>query len=502
MNFWVLAEFPLSREFRLLGEGRNKWGRKFKQDRYTAEFSKSFDKTQNKQKNDIRKTWIKSFLRAMAKSKNKFFSFFKNIFQNFFSTEATSSFILLFFTGLALFMANSHWHELYETIIHYPLSISLGNYSIQASFHYIINEALMSLFFFVVGMEIKRELIEGELSSPKKASLPLLAAIGGSLIPALIFYFFNQGLATEKGWGIPMATDIAFAIGVMSLLSHKVPFSLKIFLLSIAIIDDIIAVLVIALFYSQTISGPFLALTLIICFAIFLYFKLHINNNFLLTFLALALWSCLYNSGIHATLSGVILGALIPGKNRWTEKQALDSVKKVFSKKEETSLSELKTLKNIVSNTKPVLQRLIPFFHPYVSYIIMPLFAFANAGLLIKGVDPTSWIQSPVSLGIILGLFLGKPIGITLFSYLACITKLSQKPSNISWVQIIAMSCLAGIGFTMSLFILNLGLGTETPDYSFAKMSIIFASFASAITGLILLSFGKTIPLSQRKSPI
>ncbi|MDE0092781.1 MAG: Na+/H+ antiporter NhaA, partial [Oligoflexia bacterium] len=171
-------------------------------------------------------------------------SLFKRIFQNFFTTEATSSLVLLSFTGLALFMANSKWHELYETVIHYPLSLNLGSYSIKASFHYIINEALMSLFFFVVGMEIKRELIEGELSSPKKASLPLMAAIGGSLVPALIFYFFNQDLPTEKGWGIPMATDIAFAIGVLSLLSHKVPFALKIFLLSVAIIDDIIAVIV------------------------------------------------------------------------------------------------------------------------------------------------------------------------------------------------------------------------------------------------------------------
>ena len=438
----------------------------------------------------------------MTSSKKTFFSFFKKMFQNFFTTSATSSLILLFCTGLALFMANSHWNELYEKIIHYPLSLNIGSFSIKASFHYFINEALMSLFFFVVGMEIKRELIEGELSSPKKASLPLLAAVGGSLVPALIFYFFNQGLPTEKGWGIPMATDIAFAIGVMSLLSHKVPFALKIFLLSIAIIDDLIAVLVIALFYSQTLSGPFLALTLIVCLALVLYFKLHINNSFLFTFLAVALWSCLYNSGIHATLSGVILGALIPSKNRWTEKQALDNVKKVFSKKEQTSLSELKTLKSIVGDTKPILQRLISIYHPYVSYIIMPLFAFANAGIPIKGIEIADWIKSPVSLGIILGLCLGKPIGITLFSYLACVTKLSQKSPNISWLNILSIGFLAGIGFTMSLFILNLGLGVSSPAYSFAKISIIFASLVSAIIGLVLLGFGKTVPLSQRKSPV
>ncbi|MCY4321560.1 MAG: Na+/H+ antiporter NhaA [Bdellovibrionaceae bacterium] len=438
----------------------------------------------------------------MASSKNKF-SFLKNILKNFSSTEASSSLILLFCAGLALYMANStQWQELYKTIVHYPLSLNLGSYSIKANFHYIINEGLMSLFFFVVGMEIKRELVEGELSSPKKASLPLIAAIGGSLVPALIFYFFNQGLTTEKGWGIPMATDIAFAVGVLSLLSHKVPFSLKIFLLSIAIIDDIIAVLVIALFYSDSTSGPFLALVLILSFSIFLYFKLHLNNKLLLSFLALALWTCLYNSGIHATLSGVILGALIPGKSRWSEKQALDSVKKVFSKKEETSLSELKNLKGMVEDTKSILQRLISLYHPYVSYIIMPLFAFANAGILIKGVVFIDWIQAPVSLGIILGLFVGKPLGITLFSYFACFTKLSQKPEDISWIQITAVSFLAGIGFTMSLFILNLGLGTDHPAYSFAKISIIFASFAAAVVGLVLLGFGKTVPLKQRKNPV
>ena len=298
-----------------------------------------------------------------------------------------------------------------------------------------------------------------------------------------------------------MATDIAFAVGVMSLLSHKVPFPLKIFLLSIAIIDDIIAVLVIALFYSNTISGPYLAITAIIIFSLFLYFKLHINNGFILSFLAIALWAAMHNSGIHATLSGVILGCLIPCKNRWSEKQALETVKKTFARKEETSLSELKNLKSVVDDTKPILQRLISFWHPYVSYIIMPAFAFANAGIPIGGIDFPKWIQSPVSFGILLGLCLGKPIGITLFSYLSCLIKLSQKPQNISWVQIVSVGCLAGIGFTMSLFILNLGLSSGSEDFFFAKVSIIFASFLSALVGLILLSLGKTVPLNQRKAP-
>ena len=432
------------------------------------------------------------------KTKNKFFRLTR-LFKNFFTTEAVSSLFLLFCAFLALYMANSPFRSFYKAIVDYPFSVSLGSYSIEASLHYIINEGFMSLFFFVVGMEVKREFIEGELSSPKKAALPLLAAIGGSVVPALIFLFFNQGLSSEKGWGIPMATDIAFAIGVMSLLSHKVPFSLKIFLLSVAIIDDIIAVLVIALFYSQSITGAYLAGVVIIVFCIFIYFDLHLNNNFLLTALSLALWTCMYNSGIHATLSGVILGFSIPSRIRWTEQLALSHVKKVFGSKRETTFAELKKLKDIVVDTKSILQRVIHFWHPYVSYIIMPLFAFVNAGISIEGIELANWIQSPVSLGVLIGLCLGKPIGIVLFSYLACAVKLSQKPDNVSWMHILSAGCLAGIGFTMSLFILNLGLEAEGADYLFAKMSILFASFLSAFIGLVCLSFGKIVPINQRK---
>ncbi len=437
----------------------------------------------------------------MRKTSKGFFIMFKNIFKSFFNKEAFSSLFLLFFAGLALFLANSQWHSLYDTIIHYPVFFKLGTLSLKANLHYIINEGLMSLFFFVVGMEVKREFMEGELSSAKKAAFPLIAAIGGSLVPGLIFYFFNQNLPTEKGWGIPMATDIAFAVGVMTLLSHKVPFALKIFLLSVAIIDDIIAVLVIALFYSGSISGPFLAMTFVVSLFIVLYFKLNLNNSFLLTALAVALWVCMYQSGVHATLSGVLLGCLIPHKNRWTEKQALDALKRTFSKKQETSLGELKNLKSMVSDTKSVLSRLISFHHPYVIYVIMPLFAFANAGVPIGGIDLSSWIQHPVSYGILIGLCFGKPIGITLFSWLACIAKLCEKPQNVSWLQIISSGFFAGIGFTMSLFIMNLCFTISSVSYSYSKISIIAASSISAVLGLAILSFGKTVPVSQRRKP-
>lgn len=424
----------------------------------------------------------------------------KKTFQSFLTTEAISSFVLLFFTGLALFLANSQWQGLYESLINFPVSLHIGAYSIQTNIHHIVNEALMALFFFVVGMEVKREFLEGELSSRKKAVLPILAAIGGSLIPSLIFYYFNQGLVTEKGWGIPMATDIAFAVGVMSLLSHRVSPALKIFLLSIAIIDDIIAVLVIALFYSGSISGPFLAMVCISSFMIFLYFKLNLNNNFLFTVLALALWSCMYKSGIHSTLSGVLLGCLIPYKNLWSEKQTLNALKRTFSKKEQTSLLETQKLKNMIQDTKSVLQRMISAYHPFVSYIIMPLFAFTNAGIHLGGIDLASWLSHPVSYGVIFGLCIGKPIGITLFSYLSCASKLAERPAGVLWSHIVSVAFLAGIGFTMSLFIMNLCFDSSSSVFSYTKLSVLVASLISAVIGLVILILSPSSLSKLKKS--
>jgi len=431
----------------------------------------------------------------MAKIQKKI----KNLSQAILANKLIAGLILLFCSGLAFYLANSPLHNFYTNLVNTPISFNLGSFSVQASLHYVINEAFMALFFFLVGMEIKIELIEGELSSPKKAAFPLMAAIGGSLIPAGIFYFLNQGLITEKGWGIPMATDIAFAIAVISLLPHKVPFALKVFLLSVAIIDDIIAVMVIALFYSDQISGPHLAGVLIVALCLSFYFKIHTKNKFLLIFLACALWFCMYKSGIHATLSGVILGFLIPYRKRWTEVQVLNNVQKVFKDKKETSLSQLRDLVNMMEDTQSFLKKLIIFWTPYVYLIVMPLFAFANAGVAIGEIDMKTWAKTPVSLGILLGLCVGKPIGITVFSYLTCLLKLAQKPDTVSWIQILCVGCLSGIGFTMSLFILNLGFPKDMDFYSYAKMSVLLASLISAVVGLGLLSFGKTVPVKERK---
>ena len=434
-------------------------------------------------------------------AKNLVLKIADKLFGGFFRSEATSSIFLLSMVGLALYMANSHLHDLYEKIVHYPFGFHFGTVSFKANLHFLVNEGLMSIFFFVVGMEIKRELVEGELSSAKKAALPIFAAIGGSIIPALIYFYINKGLPTEKGWGIPMATDIAFALSVLTLLSHKVPFALKIFLLSVAIIDDIIAVLVIALFYSKEVSGPHLALIFICALACFIYFKLKKENNLLLICLALAMWVAFYRSGIHPSLCGVLLGCLVPHKNFWSEKEATSFMNKIFGKKAGPKAGEIRKLKSMVGNTQSLLQRLINFYHPLVIILIMPLFAFANAGVVFKGLEFEKFISSPLSYGIIIGLCIGKPIGIFLFSWLPCQLKICEKPDVITWRQILAVGFICGIGFTMSLFIMNLCFSSASSFFSFAKLGILSASGISAFLGLVLLLFCKTVPPKLRKNP-
>lgn len=408
-----------------------------------------------------------------------------------------SGLILLLAAGGALFAANSQFAGFYKTFTHYPIVFKLGTYILKTNLHTVINEGLMSLFFFVVGMEVKRELTSGELSSAKKASFPFLAALGGMLIPALIYYFLNRGLPGEPGWGIPMATDIAFALGMLSLVSSRVPFSLKIFLLSVAIIDDIGAILVIALYYSHQISGPFLALACLTCFLISLYFKLGVKSRTVFSFLAAALWVCVFQSGIHATLSGVILGFLIPTQKLFTGKQVADSVSRSF-KGANVPRKKIQELKGMMQDTHSPLQRLIDTLHPWVSFLIMPLFAFFNAGISIKNFPFEILIDNRVPLGIFIGLFIGKPLGILIISYLGVITGVSQLPKNVTWRQVIAVGFLAGIGFTMSLFISNLSFMKLPSLHLYSKMSILVASALSAIIGLILFLFMKPVPKNQR----
>ena len=431
----------------------------------------------------------------MIKFFRSVFSFFGNIFRS----EALIGVFLLLAAGAALYASNSHFASLYKTIIHFSLSFDFGFYKIRTDLHHIINDGLMSLFFFVVGMEVKKELLQGELSAPRKASLSLLAACGGMLVPAGIYWFLNQGLSSINGWGIPMATDIAFAVGILSLMSHKVPFGLKIFLLSLAIIDDIGAVLVIALFYSKTLSGPFLALSCLTAFFISLYFKLGLKSNIVLIFLSLCLWVSVFNSGVHATISGVILGFLIPSSRSITGKQVVDSVSRAF-RKTKPSAKKVREVSAAIKAAHPPLDRFISIFHPFVSYIVMPLFAFFNAGVILENINLQALIDAPVSLGIFMGLFIGKPLGVVLFAYLAVLIGAAELPQNVKWKHIVAVGFLAGIGFTMSLFISNLSFGIVSKYALLSKISILGASCLGALVGLVLLFFTKTIPKNQRKA--
>lgn len=419
--------------------------------------------------------------------------------KKFFNLERSSAILLFSFAGLAIYMANSSWHNLYSYFNHFPIAFDIGKFAIKTNSHEIINEVLMAFFFLVVGMEVKKELVDGELSSPSQAALPLIAAIGGFITPAIIYSLFNQDPSTILGWGIPTATDIAFALGAFQLISRKVPVSLKIFLLCLAIVDDIFAVLVIALFYSQTISGPFLAVTAAVCLAIFIYFKLQLKSTIAFSLLAVALWLAVYNSGLHATLSGVVLGFLIPHKNLFTAKEAINAVNKTLSSAKKVTVQQTQKLSSMVGYTQSPLSYLIALLNPYVSLAIIPLFAFSNAGIRISSVNLDNWMSSSVSYGIIIGLCLGKPLGITLFAFLACATKITKLPDNVRWKHIISIGFLGGIGFTMSLFLTNLSFDMSGDFHSFAKLSVLVASSASGIIGILLLSFDKTIKNTSKK---
>ena len=366
----------------------------------------------------------------------------KNYLQDFFKLEAASGIVLFAFAVAALAWANSPFATSYHTL--WQVSVA------GLSLHHWMNDGLMAIFFLVVGLEIKREITQGELSSTQKASLPIAAALGGMVVPALIYAFFNRGTAGAGGWGIPMATDIAFALGVLNLLGKRVPASLKLFLTAFAIVDDMGAVLVIALFYTAQISWMFLALGFGILGALFILNRMGVLRSSIYLTLGVLVWFAFLKSGIHATVAGVLLAFVIP------------------------------------TRTGIKLEHIL---HSWVSYGIMPLFALANAGVSLSG----GTLFHPVNLGIIAGLILGKQVGITLFSWAAVHLRLAALPKGIRWIQLYATGWLGGIGFTMSLFITNLAF-SEAYLVDLAKLGILAASVLAGVIGATILF------LSSRKN--
>ena len=379
----------------------------------------------------------------------------RSVIRNFVKLESSSGIILLFAALVALILSNSSFADLFIHIIHLKLYFGTNLPLFYKSIQHWVNDGAMVIFFFCIGLEIKREFLEGELSMPSQAILPVIAAVGGMAVPAIFYLLFNfNNPETFQGWAIPSATDIAFSLGVLSLLGKRVPMSLKIFLMALAIIDDLGAIIIIALFYSSGLEPLSLFVVLFILFFLYLCNKRNLQNIWIYIFLGFLLWIFIQNAGIHATIAGVLLAIFIPHEK--TKQRSL------------LTCAESK-------------------LHPWVAYLIMPLFALTNAGVYLGDVSLAS-LSNPVPLGIMLGLFFGKQIGVFFTTFLLIKMGYARLPSESNWIQMYGIALLTGIGFTMSMFINFLAFDTDI-YINQAKIAILIASFASAVLGYILLNF-------------
>ena len=376
--------------------------------------------------------------------------------QTFFQSEAAGGVLLLLFASMAILLANTSFNQRYFGFLDTPISVQFGAFSIAKPLLMWVNDGFMAVFFVLVGMEVKREMLEGSLSSYQQAIFPAIAAIGGMVVPALIYFMVAQGTPEiYSGWAIPMATDIAFAIGIVALLGKRVPLPLKVFLLALAIIDDLGAIIVIAIFYSHELSTPALIIAVVTISILVAMNRFKVSALCAYMVVGLILWASVLKSGVHATLAGVIIGFCIPMRGR-------------------NGSSPLHQFEHILA--------------PWCSYLILPLFAFSNAGVPLENVGLSS-LNSPLTLGIALGLIVGKPLGVFLFSYLSVKLRLAQLPQGVNFAQIFAIAILCGIGFTMSMFLAGLAFG-ETAYNSFdtlSRLGILLGSGVSAVVGYLLL---------------
>ncbi|SBT14869.1 Na+/H+ antiporter NhaA [Vibrio celticus] len=372
-----------------------------------------------------------------------------DVIRDFFKMESAGGIILVIAAAIAMFVANSPLNEMYQGVLHsYVLGMSVSHW---------INDGLMAVFFLLIGLEVKRELLEGALKSKETAIFPAIAAVGGMLAPALIYVLFNSSNPEAlQGWAIPAATDIAFALGIMALLGNRVPVSLKVFLLALAIIDDLGVVVIIALFYSGDLSTLALTVGFIATGVLFMLNNKHVTKLSVYLIVGAILWFAVLKSGVHATLAGVVIGFAIPLKGNKGER------------------SPLKHLEHAL--------------HPYVAFAILPIFAFANAGISLEGISISN-LTGMLPLGIAMGLLVGKPLGIFLFSWGAVKTGVAKLPEGVNFMNIFAVSVLCGIGFTMSIFISSLAFGQTNADFdTLARLGILMGSTTAAILGYFLLS--------------
>jgi NhaA family Na+:H+ antiporter len=422
-------------------------------------------------------------------------------FQRFFEKEVSSSILLLAATVVALFWANSPFSDSYHELWHLELSLSMGGITIKKDLLEWVNDGLMAFFFFVVGLEIKREVLVGELASVRKAFLPAAAALGGMIFPAVIHFALNHGQATARGWGIPMATDIAFSLAAVAVLGKKLPAGLRVFLSAFAIADDLGAVLVIAIFYTKGIALNHMLTSLIFVLGLAAANILWIRNTLVYSVLGIGLWLTVLGSGLHATVAGVVVAIFIPARGKYDTDRFISDVSSLLNEFQcEPSgcgdsillnarhLNAVQAIELSAHHAETPLQRLGHSLHPWVAYAIVPLFALANAGVDVRGIDMIHTVVSPNTLGISLGLLLGKPLGITLFSYAAVRMKMASLPRGMRWSHLLGAGMLGGIGFTMSLFISAIGFDDPLlVDQS--KIGILAGSILSATAGLAFLSF-------------
>jgi Na+:H+ antiporter, NhaA family len=421
---------------------------------------------------------------------------FRDFFNTFIMNEAFGGVLLLICAIASLIFANYSYFSNIHSVWDIDAGIHVGNFSLNMTLQAWINDALMAVFFFVVGLEIKREILVGELSSFKHAILPIFAALGGMIVPACIYASFNSATPeSANGWGIPMATDIAFALGILSIIGKRVPLGLKVFLTALAIVDDLGAIIVLAVFYpTHALHADMLLYAGGVVLILLVLNRYRVSNVLLYIILGVVLWYLVYMSGIHATIAGVILAMTIPSKTAINEVRFYVRVKHLLNKFKRVSRSELEVLANPeqqeiismmhrkVSKINPLMHRFESALHPWVTYMIMPLFALANAGVVFDS-GISLWPPQPVMEGIFFGLLLGKPLGIFLFSWLSVKLKFAELPSKTNWSQVFALGIVAGIGFTMSIFIDGMAFDNESIT-NLGKATILGTSFVAAVFGL------------------
>lgn len=404
--------------------------------------------------------------------------------RQFLHTEAAGGIVLLVAAVAAMAWANSPWQDSYRTVWHTELSVGVGRWHLTEDLQHWINDALMAVFFFVVGLEIKRELVKGELRDPRTAALPAIAALGGMVVPALIYVAFNAGRAGSDGWGIPMATDIAFAVGLLALFGRRVPTSLRLFLLTLAIVDDIGAIIVIAVFYSAGLDVVAAAIAVLLVISIVVLIRVQVVWLPIYVALAAGVWLATYQSGIHATIAGVGLGLVVPARQLAPAAVAREWASDLD---DEPTPADMAVMTRLARAAVSPAERFEHELHPWTSFAIVPLFALANVGVTLRADAFDALGATAVAIGVVCGLVVGKTVGITAATWLAIRTGIGRLPDGATWSSIVGVAAVAGIGFTVSLFIASLAFGAGSAIEEAAKIGILAASGLAAVAGAALL---------------